>query len=303
MIRTPTFLKATALFFLGEMVLSIAGPSVAYALTAGSTQPEFTSCEPVGTTDMVNLITGDFTYNVPLIEVPSPEGGFSLPLSYHSGIGLEDEASWAGLGWNVNVGAIARNKVGSADDDFDNVANVHVADPGGSGYVKNFMVYQRSWDSQKGFGGAINLLDVAGISWGQGEVKDATILGLTFNKDKATFNPGQAFSGITTIATFGAGGTAARAAERVASKSAVRFGMQANRAAVATGMNLAMTAHALYSGYKRRHLAYHDGRPGSGSAQQEGRRRAGSRGLGGGRSGQRIQNRLRLHRLGYPARP
>lgn len=250
MIRTPTFLKATAWFFLCEMALSLAGPGVAHALTAGANQSEYTSYEPVGTTDMVNLITGDFTYNVPLIDIPSPEGGFSLPLSYHSGIGLEDEASWAGLGWNVNAGAISRNKVGSADDDFDNVANVHVADPGGSGYVKNFIVYQRSWDSQKGFGGAINLLDVAGISWGQGQVQDATILGLTFDKDKAKFSPEQAFNGIATIASFGATSTAAMAAERVATKGAVTAGMQATRAAAATGMNLAMTGQGLYSGYK-----------------------------------------------------
>ena len=48
-------------------------------------QPEFTSFESISTTDMVNLNTGDFTYSIPLVNVPGPEGGFSMPLSYHAG--------------------------------------------------------------------------------------------------------------------------------------------------------------------------------------------------------------------------
>ena len=39
-------------------------PSIANALTSGPTTPETSSFEPVDTTDMVNLLTGDFTYNI-----------------------------------------------------------------------------------------------------------------------------------------------------------------------------------------------------------------------------------------------
>ena len=40
------------------------------ALTSGPTNPDYTSFEPVDTSDMVNLFTGDFTYGLPLLEVP-----------------------------------------------------------------------------------------------------------------------------------------------------------------------------------------------------------------------------------------
>lgn len=96
--------------------------SVSYALTAGPTAPEATSFEPVDTTDIVNLATGDLTYNIPLLEVPGPSGGYPLSLSYHAGIQPNEEASWVGLGWTLNAGAITRNVNGFADD-FDNVKN------------------------------------------------------------------------------------------------------------------------------------------------------------------------------------
>ncbi len=88
----------------------------AYALTSGPAQEEFTSFEPLGTTDMVDLYSGDFVYNLPLLAVPGPNGGYPVNLAYHSGIGMEQEASWAGLGWNVNVGAINRGLRGLPDD-------------------------------------------------------------------------------------------------------------------------------------------------------------------------------------------
>ena len=92
-------------------------PTALYALTSGPSQPEFSSFEPVATTQMVNNLTGDFTYNIPLLEVPGP-GGSSYPvsLSYHSGIQVEQEASWVGLGFTLNSGAVNRIKRGLADD-------------------------------------------------------------------------------------------------------------------------------------------------------------------------------------------
>lgn len=91
-------------------------PTVSYALTSGPTAPEATSFEPVDTTDMVNLNSGDFTYNIPLLDVPGPEGGYPLALSYHAGIQPNEEASWVGLGWSLNPGAISRSVNGFADD-------------------------------------------------------------------------------------------------------------------------------------------------------------------------------------------
>jgi hypothetical protein len=87
-----------------------------YALTSGPAQEEYASFEPIGTTDMVNLYTGDFTYNIPLLSVPGPNGGYPINLAYHSGVGMDQEASWVGLGWNVNVGAVNRGLRGLPDD-------------------------------------------------------------------------------------------------------------------------------------------------------------------------------------------
>ncbi|WP_373518417.1 hypothetical protein [Pricia sp.] len=87
-----------------------------YASNNGPNSPEAAGFEPVDATDMVNLFTGDMSYVLPLLNVPSPEGGYPLALSYHAGIGFDQEASWVGLGWSLNPGAINRNVSGVPDD-------------------------------------------------------------------------------------------------------------------------------------------------------------------------------------------
>src|SRR6187549_1687076 len=108
LIRNRIVLKAFAVFFILEMLTSAVLPTISWALTSGPTAPEATSFEPVDTTDLVDLKTGDFTYNIPLLEVPGPAGGYPLSLSYHAGIQPNMEASWVGLGWTLNPGAISR---------------------------------------------------------------------------------------------------------------------------------------------------------------------------------------------------
>lgn len=99
------------------MILQTLSPLAAHALTGGPAQPEFSSFEPVATTDMVNTFTGQFTYNLPIISIPGPNGsGYSMSLSYHSGASPEEEASWVGYGWTLNPGAIIRNVRGYPDD-------------------------------------------------------------------------------------------------------------------------------------------------------------------------------------------
>lgn len=110
-------IKITAVTLLFNFVLQIFVPSVAYALTAGSSSPEFSSFEPVATTDMVNIQSGDFNYNLPVVEIPGPEGsGYALSLSYHAGASAEEEASWVGHGWTLSPGAINRSVRGFPDD-------------------------------------------------------------------------------------------------------------------------------------------------------------------------------------------
>jgi len=94
MIRNLRLKKIIVVFFLVLMITNVLAPSVSWALTSGPTAPEATSFEPVDTTDMVNLATGDFVYNLPLLEVPGPAGGYPLSLSYHAGIQPNEDASW-----------------------------------------------------------------------------------------------------------------------------------------------------------------------------------------------------------------
>lgn len=104
--------RTIAFFFLSVLGTQLAVPATSYALTSGPTQPEVNGFEPVSTAEMVDLFSGDFTYNLPLMEV----GGYPLNLAYHSGSGMDDEASWVGLGWSLNPGTINRQMRGLPDD-------------------------------------------------------------------------------------------------------------------------------------------------------------------------------------------
>lgn len=84
----------------------------AKAFIGGPTQPESQAFHSVNSDKMVDLFTGDFSYSIPLLDV----GGYPLALGYNSGVGMSDDASWVGLGWNLNPGSITRNLRGLPDD-------------------------------------------------------------------------------------------------------------------------------------------------------------------------------------------
>ena len=115
-IRNSYFTKGLAFTLALNMLFEMVWPTAAMALTGGPSQPEVQSFEPIETTDMVDLFSGDFTYNIPLINLPGPNGGYPINLSYHGGPTMDEEASWVGLGWNINAGALVRNVRGFADD-------------------------------------------------------------------------------------------------------------------------------------------------------------------------------------------
>lgn len=117
--QTKKRIKHVAYFLLFDMCLSIFFPSTQalYALTSGPGSPEFSSFEPVATTNMVSPFSGGFTYNLPVIQVPGPDGGgYAMSLSYHSGTSSEGDASWVGHGWTLNPGAINRSVRGFPDE-------------------------------------------------------------------------------------------------------------------------------------------------------------------------------------------
>ncbi len=151
--------------------------------------PEAASFEPVDATDMVNLLTGDLTYVLPLLNVPSPEGGYPLSLSYHAGVAFGQEASWVGLGWNVNPGVINRNVNGEPDDWYNGKQlNFLYSDLGEQDVVTigvgaMFKIYNVGVDytfiNGKGSGGTISF----GMSiGGKGGAKVGTSIGYGGNK-------------------------------------------------------------------------------------------------------------------------
>ncbi|WPV63873.1 DUF5977 domain-containing protein [Chitinophaga sp. LS1] len=78
----------------------------------GPGQPETQAFTSVNGDNLVDLFSGDFSYKVPLMDV----GGYPIALGYNSGISMDQEPSWVGLGWNVNPGTITRNMRGLPDE-------------------------------------------------------------------------------------------------------------------------------------------------------------------------------------------
>lgn len=109
--KTPRSLRRV-LFLL--MLLSVG--RWAHASTSGPSAPEVGAFTPVETGNLVNLATGQLTYSLPVIHVPGTGGGYSMSLGYLSGIRLDQEASWVGLGWSLQPGTITRSVVGVPDD-------------------------------------------------------------------------------------------------------------------------------------------------------------------------------------------
>lgn len=166
-------------FLLTIMVAQCALPTVSYGLSGDASQPEFAAYEEFNTTDMVSLITGDFNYNIPLLNVPSPEGGFQMPLSYHAGIELDEESSWVGLGWSLNPGVVDRDVSMYPDDYKGESISSEVKDDGGVAYIRNFLMYTDYYDAEKGKGGTIALGDVH-FGWGSKEQVGLSSVGLTY---------------------------------------------------------------------------------------------------------------------------
>jgi hypothetical protein len=111
-IRNSRWTKVVAFLLCVEMLTgNLVGQHMS-ALTSGPSQPEASSFTPAGVSDLVDPFTGDFSYNIPVMEI----GGYPINLAYSSGATMDQEATWVGLGWNLNTGAITRNMRGLPDD-------------------------------------------------------------------------------------------------------------------------------------------------------------------------------------------
>ncbi|GAB2700613.1 hypothetical protein GCM10027037_26840 [Mucilaginibacter koreensis] len=112
MITVFKYSRKIAILLLFTFGVNLITPLASYALTSGPDQPEVKGFQPAGVSDMVDLQTGSFKYNIPLLDID----GYPINLNYQSGGGIDDEASWVGLGWSLNPGAINRQVRGIADD-------------------------------------------------------------------------------------------------------------------------------------------------------------------------------------------
>jgi hypothetical protein len=104
--------KHVALLLLFVFLHSLLVPTALLAKPGGPTQPETQGFQASSTADLVDPFTGDFAYSIPLLNI----GGYPLLLGYQSGITMDQDASWVGLGWNLSPGSITRQMRGLPDD-------------------------------------------------------------------------------------------------------------------------------------------------------------------------------------------
>lgn len=174
----------------------------------GPGSPEAAQFEPIDTTDMVNLYTGNFNYTAPLMEISGPEGGWPVNLIYHAGVGPNTEASWVGLGWNLNPGAINRFVTGYPDDYWGGHVKSHfwaekqkgygVSVGVGFGPVGLNLNYD-SYTGQMGVNASVSLLNaVEAVTGAHGLGKIANLANnIHFGAD-ATFRVGTSGVGLST---------------------------------------------------------------------------------------------------------
>lgn len=137
----------------------------------------------LNTTDnLVDPFTGDFSYSLPLMDVE----GYPIVLSYNSNVTMNTEASWVGLGWNLNVGSVEREMRGIPDE-FDGTQSVtretnQLDDNTYAGYKKG-----RYWNSSL----SVDLFDFVSLNLGYNTSKlkgsyQNTYLGLGETYDKSS---------------------------------------------------------------------------------------------------------------------
>ena len=211
--RNRRVARATACLLLLELIGNIVAPGVSWAIM-GPSQPEFTTYELGGASDMVNMNTGDFSFSVPVLNIPGPERSFSLPLTYKAGIQLEQEASWVGLGWSLNAGAISRTLNGYADDANNEPVQLKFdkkIDRGWTGGIPG--VVDVGWNSITGYYGRVDLLGLASVGWDDNGVSGGDLVGIKYQAgDGFSIDPVRMVMAVYTIATLGAGSALSLAA-------------------------------------------------------------------------------------------
>ncbi|MGW4563632.1 RHS repeat-associated core domain-containing protein [Streptomyces sp. NPDC004561] len=135
----------------GVMMMSAATTDTVTALTAGSSSDDgdyrASTLSPTGKWD-VSTGSGDFTYDLPITLPKAPFGATpDLSLSYDSQSvdgrtsATNNQASWAGMGWDLNVGYIERKYKNCSQDVNNTVGDMcwqspnHSTEPDGAEYT------------------------------------------------------------------------------------------------------------------------------------------------------------------------
>jgi hypothetical protein len=252
-LRSPLVVRAISIFLLTVFLQSVISPVYVYALTTGPHQPEYTSYEEPGASDMVNLLTGDFAFNLPILEVPGPEGSFSLPLSYHGGIGLDQEASWVGLGFTINAGNISRTINQFPDDAAGESQSITVKDLTGIyGYHLSNGLFTSGWNNQTGSYGSMSLFGIVNGQWGDNQSTSVGLMGVNVGGGQVDFDPVQFTTAVMTIASWGAAGAAAKAGQagiEISKAVAMDIAVTAASSAAGNAFSSSGTPSAPTSGY------------------------------------------------------
>jgi len=239
-------------------------PNNLFASNNGPNSFEAANFEPVDATDMISLATGDLSYVLPLLNVPSPEGGYPLALSYHAGIAMDQEASWLGLGWSLNPGAINRNINGYPDDIEAGNDNSFVYDQGsqlnfykaeiGANFNGISVGVGAYWGSNKTLGGGVALgygpingsltMGSAGTSFGIGVQYSGSIEGLP-----STFSNDISFSSLRSL-----GGNATSSGTGLAAGST--NSSQDGLSIQSSYTGFSMGAYGFYVSYEHRKIKY-----------------------------------------------
>ncbi len=109
-IRKHRATKVLACLLAISFVFDFLWPTKAFA--SGPNQPEFTAFGHASMSELVNTANGDFSYNIPLLDIE----GYPINITYNAGSTMDQEASWVGLGWSLNPGALNRTMRGIPDD-------------------------------------------------------------------------------------------------------------------------------------------------------------------------------------------
>jgi hypothetical protein len=222
-VRKKLAKRRIALTLLLAFLQSVFSPLYTFALTTGPHQPEYISFADPGSTDMVDLLTGDFSFNLPVLEVPGPEGGFSLPLSYSAGLGLDQESSWVGLGWTLNAGSITRSINEYPDDANGEPQIITVKDLTGlRGWDASLLgVGRMGWNNQAGHYGSVSILGIVNAEWSEGHTS-VGVAGFNVTDDGAQVNPAQLGIALATVVSWGAAAAAALEVGKSASEAVAK---------------------------------------------------------------------------------